>query len=95
MFSYKPLITQLMLRGIKRADLQKELSLSPTTIAKIRKNEHLSMKILDRICTYLDCEIHEVICHIKPHIQERPRVSLAKPSKKNLGPRRLRLKKRN
>jgi len=80
-FSYKPLMLQLMLRGIKKADLQKELSLSPTTIAKIKKNKYLSMEILDRICTYLDCEINEVIQHIKPSVNKRPKVSLMKPVK--------------
>ncbi|SHJ93251.1 helix-turn-helix domain-containing protein [Desulforamulus aeronauticus] len=91
MVSYKPLMLQLMLRGIKKAELQKALSLSPTTIAKIKKNEYLSMQILDRICTYLDCEIHEVVQHIKSTTNVRPKVSLIKPPKMMM-PERFRVK---
>lgn len=82
MFSYKPLIIQLALLGIKHSDLQRELSLSPTTIAKIRKNKYLSMQILDRICTYLDCNIQDIVQHVKLEAKERPKVCLTKHSKR-------------
>lgn len=80
LFSYKPLLLQLTLRGIKKTKLQKDLGLSPTTIAKIEKHQILSMQILDKICDYLDCEIQDVIKHIKQDEKSRLKVSLIKPS---------------
>ncbi|MTI81299.1 MAG: helix-turn-helix transcriptional regulator [Firmicutes bacterium] len=66
MFSYGPLRYILAKKKIKRKALQDALHLSPTTIAKINRNEFLSMEVLDKICTYLDCNIEDVVVHIKP-----------------------------
>lgn len=55
-FSYKPLLRVLFEREINREDLRIAIGASPTTMAKITKNEYISMGILDKICEYLDCQ---------------------------------------
>ncbi|MEG6615772.1 helix-turn-helix transcriptional regulator [Peptococcaceae bacterium 1198_IL3148] len=66
MISYGPLRYILAKKRIKRKELQQALNLSPTTIAKINRNEYLSMEVLDKICTYLQCNIEDVVTHINP-----------------------------
>ncbi|WP_038112152.1 helix-turn-helix domain-containing protein [Tuberibacillus calidus] len=59
--SYKPLEITLIKKDKTKSDLRNELGLSPTTIAKIGKNEFISMQIISKICEYLGCNIDEVI----------------------------------
>ena len=61
MISYQPLLITLVKKNIKRTHLERALGISPNTIAKIAKNEYIEMRILDRICNYLDCPIEDVI----------------------------------
>jgi putative transcriptional regulator len=50
---------------LSKTDLQKLINVSSATIAKISKDEFISMKVIDDICEKLDCEIEDVIVHIK------------------------------
>ena len=59
--SYKNLFNVLNKKGIKKIDLQKNLNLSPTTVAKLSKNENISLDILEKICSYLQCNIEDII----------------------------------
>lgn len=65
MFSYKPLLHTMIDKGVTKTQLCTMLHCSKTTIAKISKNEYVSMEILDKICTLLDCKIEDVIEHIE------------------------------
>ena len=69
MFSYKPLLHTMIEKDITKTQLCQILGCSKATIAKISKNEYMSMEILDKICTLLDCRIEDVIEHIAPSIQ--------------------------
>jgi len=65
MFSYKPLLKLLIDKNLKLVDLRKDLGISGATLAKINKNEYISMETLDKICDFLDCEVGDVIQHVK------------------------------
>ena len=60
MFSYKPLMRQLLER-----DMNKKMLKEAVTMAKFSKNEPVSMETLDSLCNYFDCEIEDIIKHIK------------------------------
>lgn len=63
MFSYKPLFHTMIEKDITKTQLGQMLGCSKATIAKISKNEYVSLEILDKICTLLDCNIEDVIKH--------------------------------
>lgn len=65
MISYKPLFKLLIDRNMTREDLRKPLSMSHATIAKMGKNEYVSLEVIDKICNYLNCRIEDVIEHVK------------------------------
>lgn len=65
MFSYKPLLKTMVEKEVNKTQLGQMLNSSKATIAKISKNEYVSMEILDKICTSLDCKIEDVIEHRK------------------------------
>lgn len=59
--SYYPLECELKKQRMTKTDLQKLTLLSTTTIAKIGKNEDISMKALRIIAEVLDCNIDQLI----------------------------------
>ena len=46
---------------MNKLDLQKAINTSPRTIAKMGRDENVSMEILGRICSYFKCDISEVL----------------------------------
>lgn len=61
MISYKPLFILLLNKGITKTQLRETVGFSTATLAKMSKNEHISMSTLENICTYLNCRIEDVI----------------------------------
>ena len=59
--SYNGLWKILIDKNLQRKDLTEELNISSATIAKMGKGEQVSMDVLERICTYLDCNIGDII----------------------------------
>ena len=64
-FSYKKLLKLMIDRNISKGQLRQALGISQATLAKLTKDEFVSLDVLDKICNYLDCEIEDVIEHIK------------------------------
>ena len=64
MFSYAPLAAMLHRKHVTKSELREAIGASSTTLAKISKDEYVSMEILDKICTYLGCDIEDVIQHV-------------------------------
>ncbi|WP_285398970.1 helix-turn-helix transcriptional regulator [Lysinibacillus sp. fls2-241-R2A-57] len=64
-FDYKPFFKTLIDKEVSREQIKKDLQLSPATMAKLAKGENISMSVLDKLCEYLDCEIEDIISHVK------------------------------
>ena len=63
MFNYKPLLKLLIDKKMTKTQLREQLGISMATLAKISKNEYVSMKVLDDICSLLNCKIEDIIEH--------------------------------
>jgi DNA-binding Xre family transcriptional regulator len=61
MMSYKPLFVLLLHKGITKTQLRELVGFSTATLAKMSKNEHISMKTIEDICACLDCRVENVI----------------------------------
>lgn len=59
--SYKKLWKLLIDKNMKKTDLQLAAGISTGTLAKLGRNETVSMDILMRICTALLCDIGDII----------------------------------
>ncbi|MBB5182680.1 helix-turn-helix domain-containing protein [Catenisphaera adipataccumulans] len=59
--SYKKLWKMLIDKEMKRTELRDAVDMSTNTLAKLGKNEYISLEMLDRICTYLNCDIGDVM----------------------------------
>lgn len=65
MFSYKPLWITLIKQNKNKTELQELINCSSSTITKMGKNEYVAMSVLDKICNTLNCNIDDVIEHVK------------------------------
>ena len=48
-------------KGMTKTDLRLAANISTTTLAKLGKNETVSMDVMLRICKVLDCNIGDII----------------------------------
>lgn len=58
---YNNLFKLLIDKGLKKSDLARLCNLSSPTMAKLSKNEYVSMDVLVRICKALDCTLNDVV----------------------------------
>ena len=60
-FTYKPLWKLLIDKNMKKIDLVNELGISSSTIAKMTRGEYVSMAVLGKICSKLDCDFGDIV----------------------------------
>ena len=61
MISYKKLWKLLIDRGINKTDLKDLAGVSTNVIAKLGKNEPVSMETLAKICAALNCDVSDIV----------------------------------
>lgn len=54
--SYNKLFDILKQRGISKTDLRENIKISTATLAKLSKNEPVAMKVIEDICSFLNCQ---------------------------------------
>lgn len=62
-FSYKPLWKLLIDIDMTKKDLMQLTGISKSTMDKMGRSEQVSLEILDRICSQLNCSISDIIEH--------------------------------
>lgn len=63
-FSYKPLWKLLIDKNMKKTDLVEKIGISKSTLAKMGKDEYVSMEVLEKICKLLECQLSDIVEHI-------------------------------
>ena len=58
--SYKKLWKLLIDKGMTRTTLRNN-GIHPTSIAKMGRDERVSMEVLENICAFLNCDIGDII----------------------------------
>lgn len=48
-------------KNMKKADLQCAIATTPKTIAKMGRDENVSLETLGKICEYFQCDIGDII----------------------------------
>ncbi|MFM9276541.1 helix-turn-helix domain-containing protein [Paenibacillus jiagnxiensis] len=64
MISYKPFQKLLIDRDIKKQELLKKTGISSATMAKLNTNEYVSLEVIDKICSVLNCQPGDLLEHI-------------------------------
>lgn len=59
--NYKPLWKQLIDKDMTKAELRGRTSIARSTMVKMSNNEYVSMDVLVRICTALNCGMDDIV----------------------------------
>lgn len=60
-FSYKPLWHLLLDREITKTQLREMTGIGTATLAKLSKDDEVSMTVINKICVALNCEIQDIV----------------------------------
>lgn len=64
-FSYKPLWKLLIDREMTKKQLMQATGISKSTMDKMAQGKNVSLDVLDRICSCLNCNIENVVEHLE------------------------------
>lgn len=59
--SYNKLFKMLIDKGMKKTEFAKEVGISANTLAKLSRNETVSMEVVIRICRALGCSVDDIM----------------------------------
>ena len=63
-FSYKPLWKLLIDKEMTKKELMEATGISKSTMDKMGRGEQVSLDIVDRICSYFNCDVTDILEHI-------------------------------
>lgn len=69
-YNYNKLWKLLIDKGMLKKDLIKATNMTASTMAKLGKNQAVSMDVLGRICLALDCNIGDIVDVVKEQPKE-------------------------
>lgn len=61
--SYIGLWKILIKKGLQKKDLVEYAGLSSATVVKMAKGKPVSNKVLEKLCTYLECSANDIISY--------------------------------
>jgi putative transcriptional regulator len=65
MIVYNRLWKLLIDKKLTKTELREKTGISTSTLAKLSKNEDVSLSVIQKICSELDCDISDVIEYVK------------------------------
>lgn len=65
MISYEPLWNTLKEKGITQYQLINLYHISAGQLSRLRANNNISTHTIDTLCTILDCDVQDIMVHIK------------------------------
>ena len=68
--SYNKLWKLLIDKGMTKTEMRLKADISTTTLAKLGKNETVSMEVLLKICKELDCNVGDIMDVINEEKQD-------------------------
>lgn len=77
---YDGLFSILKEKGISKTQLQNRLGLSSTTLAKLSKNEPVSMKVIEDVCKELNCQPGDIM-RLEKNMPEHKLLQMLKEEK--------------
>ncbi|WP_418818283.1 helix-turn-helix domain-containing protein [Pseudoruminococcus massiliensis] len=69
--SYNKLWKLLIDKKMTAADLRKQADIAPNTLTRMKKDQTVTMQVLERICDVLDTDFGDVVEYIKDDSDER------------------------
>lgn len=58
---YDNLWKLLIDKKLKKTDLISEAKISTSALSKLGKNEYVSLVVIDKVCTFLNCDVKDIV----------------------------------
>ena len=58
---YNKLFKMLIDKGMKKTEFRKQVGISEGTLAKLSRNENVSMDVIVKICRKMDCTVDDIL----------------------------------
>ena len=59
--SYNRLWKMLIDKGMNKTQLREAAKIGTATLSRLNKNEHVSMEVVEKICTVLNCQASDIL----------------------------------
>ena len=69
-FSYNKLWKLLIDKNMNKTALRDAVGITPATLARLSKNQNVTMEVLGKICHELDCGIEDIVEYIDENKSE-------------------------
>ena len=70
-WSYNRLWIMLINKGMKKTDLLSEAGLNSSALAKMGKNQPVAMDNLEKLCSYFNCRIEDILEYVPNNVESR------------------------
>lgn len=64
-FSYNKLWKLLIDKNMNKTALRDAIGITPATLARLSKNQNVTMDVLGKVCNELDCNIEDIVEYVK------------------------------
>ena len=61
---YKKLWKLLIDKNLNKSDLRERIGVSTTTIAKLGRDEYVSMEVISKICATFHCDVGDIMEYV-------------------------------
>ena len=61
MFKFDRLFLTMEKKGVSTYRLREECGIDSKTVRRLKANKNIEMKTLDKICSFLDCKIEDIV----------------------------------
>lgn len=65
MITYEPFRIYVAAKNIKKKDIMENTGISPATMSKLKHDRPVSIEIIDRLCSFLKCDVTEIVRYEK------------------------------
>ncbi len=71
MFCYDKLWKILIDRHMNKVELRDAVGITPATLAKMGKNQNVSMDVIGKICAVLQCNVGDILDYVGNEQEEK------------------------
>lgn len=68
--SYNKLWKLLIDKNMSASELRKGAGIAPNTMTRMRKNQEVSLALLEKICNYIQCDFGELIEYVEDNLED-------------------------
>lgn len=68
--SYNKLWKLLIDKNMSASELRKRAGIAPNTMTRMRKNQEVSLALLEKICNYIQCDFGELIEYVEDNLED-------------------------